>query len=134
MWRLGRIAVGFYAWAVTTAFGAALIDVVYARDASDGSTLIRAEASDVLLAIAALTVLAAAGAIAATWDRGRARTYVVASFAVVIAGLLTPTLLGAAVGPAEHGSLGVGPWLRLGEAGLASLLAFIGLWEAWRRW
>jgi hypothetical protein len=79
---------------------------------------------DLLLAIAALAVLTGIGAVAGTWGRKPARYLLLASLAVVVVGVLTPALVADIVRDAE-GALGVrvGPWVRLGEGGLASTLA-----------
>ena len=124
---------GLYAWTVTIAFGAVLLDVVYAAQFPSDATVVPAEVSDFLLGVAALTVLAGIGAIAASWGWKPARYLLVASLLVVVVGLLTPALLSGLARDAES-ALGVriGPWVRLGECGLASILAFIGLWESWR--
>ncbi len=91
------------------------------------------EMRDVLLGVAALTVLTAVTAIAAVWDWENARYLLVASFAVVVISMLTPMILSGVIGDAEE-TVGVrlGAWVRIGEAALASILAFLGLWESWR--
>lgn len=132
----GPLLIGLYAWTVTVAFGAILLDVVYASQVRRGSPAAMAEAGDVLLGLAALTVLAAivaVAAIAASWELKPARYLLVASLVVVVASLLTPALLSDVVRDAER-ALGVrvGPSVRLGEAGLASILAFAGLRASWR--
>ena len=115
------------------AFGAVLLDVAYANQVPGNSAVVPAEVSDFLLGVACLTVLAGIGAIAAAWGWTPARYLLVASLVVVVVSLLTPALLSGIIRDAE-GALGVrvGPWVRLGEAGLPSILAFVGLRESWR--
>lgn len=126
--------VGFYAWVVTAAFGATLMDVAYAAQVAGDRAVVLGDVSDLLLAVTAMTVVVAIGAIAVCWGRKRARNLLIASLAVVAVGLLTPILLSGIVRGAEDLlDLRVGPWVRLGEAGLASILAFAGLWESWRK-
>jgi hypothetical protein len=134
MRRPRLLLVGLYAWTVTVAFGAALVDVVYAAQMQGDSIVALAEASDFLLGVVLLTVLAAIGAIVASWEWKPSRNLLVASLLVLVAGLLTPALLSDIIRNAE-GALGVrvGALVRLGEGGLASILAFIGLWESWRK-
>lgn len=133
MGKLATLLVGLYAWTVTIAFGAVLLDVVYASQVTPDSAVIVGEMRDVLLGLAALTVLTAFGAIAAVWEWENARYLLIASFAVVVISMLTPVILSGIIGDAEE-SVGVrlGAIVRIGEAGLASVLAFLGLWESWR--
>ena len=133
MGKLATFLVGLYAWTVTIAFGAVLLDVVYASQVAPDSAVVVVEMRDVLLGVAALTVLTAVTAIAAVWDWENARYLLVASFAVVVISMLTPMILSGVIGNAEE-TVGVrlGAWVRIGEAALASVLAFLGLWEAWR--
>jgi hypothetical protein len=127
------MVVGLYAWTATVAFGAVLVDVVYAAQASTGATSVPGEAADLQLGVVAVTLLMAIGAVAVSWDRRPARDPLLASLVVVVAALVTPLVLSGPVGDAEA-ALGVriGPWLRLGVAGLASVLAFVGVRGAWR--
>jgi hypothetical protein len=130
----GILLVGLYAWIVAMAFGASLLDVVYAAHVPGDSTVDLGEVSDLLLGITALTVLAAIGAITASWGWKTARYLLVASLVVVVAELLTPAVLSQLVRDAEGGlRISIGPWVRLGESLLASVLAFVGLWQSWRR-
>ena len=129
-----RVLVGIYAWTVTLAFGAAVLDVVYAAQLRGGSTAGAGEAADALLGLTALAVLVGVGAIAASWDRKPAVALLVASLAIILVGLPAAALLAGVVGDVEQASgVRVGPWLRLGGGGLASVLAFAGLWASWRR-
>jgi hypothetical protein len=129
----GPLLVGLYAWTVTVAFGAVLLDIVDATQVPRSSAAVLAEGSDLLLGLASLTVLAGIGAIAASWEWKPARYLVVASLVVVVAAVLTPAVLSDVIQEAER-ALGVrvGPWVRLGAGGLASILAFVGLRESWR--
>lgn len=88
------------------AFGAVLLDVVYATQIPVTSPLVRTEVSDILLVVAGLTVFAAIGAIAASWGRKTARYLFVASLAVVMVGLQTPALLSGIIRDADS-ALGV---------------------------
>lgn len=131
MQRLVPGLVGLFAWTATVAFGATLLDVADA--AGDGSTSTSSEAVDLLLAITAVTILTGIAAIAATRDRPRTRAFLAASLAVLVIGLLTPAFLSGIVDDvARSTDVRVGPWIRLGEGALVSVLAFVGLWTSWR--
>jgi hypothetical protein len=125
--------VGLYAWTVTLAFGATLIDVVDAGPIPSGPSAVPSEAGDLLLAISALAVLTGIGAVMGSWGSTLASYVLVASLAVAVVGLLTPTLVGGIISDAERAlEVRIGPWVRVGEGGVASILAFVGLWESWR--
>jgi hypothetical protein len=123
--RVGPLLVGFYAWIVAVSCGAILLDVVYARLAADVVTDVR----DLLLGIVAVTIVAGVGAVAAAWTFAAPRYLLLASVVLVVVEPLVPALLSGVVRDAE-GALGVaiGPWIRIGGSGLASVLAFFGLW------
>jgi hypothetical protein len=134
MRQLGGLLVGLYVWTVTTMFGATVVDVVYAAQVPGRATGAQAEVADFLLVLAGLTVLAAIAAVAASWEWTPARWPIVASLAFVVLGLVGPALLLDVVREAETASgVRLGPWLRVGFAGLASLLAFLGPWAYWRK-
>ena len=122
----GWLLVGGYAWAAAVAFGAALLDVVHASPAGGSAPAGESEAADVLLALIALAIATGLGALAASADRPLVRGALLASLGILVGSLFAPSLLGGFVGAAD----GAGSWLRLGLAGLASLLAFVGLWAS----
>ena len=122
----GWLLVGGYAWTVAVAFGAALLDVVHASPAGGSAPAGESEAADVLLALIALAIATGLGALAASADRPLVRGALLASLGILVGSLFAPSLLGGFVGAAD----GAGSWLRLGLAGLASLLAFVGLWAS----
>lgn len=122
----GWLLVGGYAWAVAVAFGATLLDVVNASPAGGSAPAGESEAADVLLALTALAIATGLGALAAAADRPLVRGALLASLGIVVGSLFAPSLLGGFVGEAD----GAGSWLRLGLAGMASLLAAVGVWAS----
>lgn len=133
--NLQFLLAALYAWIVSVFFGAVLLDIVYFNAASGtvapAETIeLFMEAADFLLLILALTLLAGAAAIAATWKAGLARNLFIASLLLVVAEFLAPVLFFDAI-EAVRASLGfyAGSWVRLTLSGLSSLLAFLGLWK-----
>jgi hypothetical protein len=133
--NLQFLLAALYTWIASVFFGAVLLDIVYFNAASrtvapDETIRLFSEAADVLLLVLALSLLAGVAAIAAAWKEGLARNLFIASFLLVIAQFLAPVLLIDVI-EAARASLGfnAGPWVRLTLNGLASLLAFLGLWK-----
>ena len=122
----GWLLVGGYAWAAAVAFGATLLDVVDVSSTNASATAGGSEAADLLLVLTALAIATGLGALAASADRPLVRGALLASLGILVGSLFAPSLLGGFVGAAD----GAGSWLRLGLAGLASLLAFVGLWAS----
>ena len=124
---IASLFVGFYGWVVIVFFGATLLDTVYANAIrgmldSGKAAAVFSSASDFLLLVLALTVLAAIGAIGSSWQSGLARNLFLASGLLVIVELLAPIFMR--------------PWLLESNAGLgvrlllsaaASVLGFFGL-------
>jgi hypothetical protein len=129
----GPLLVGLYAWTVTVMLGAVLIDVVWASQMSTDAPEVAAEVRDFLLVLAAMPAVTAIGAIAVSGDHKPAGYPLVASFVLVVFAVLAPVFLSGIIGEVDR-ALGVrvGPWLRIGDAGLASILAFVGLRASWR--
>lgn len=123
---LGWLLVGGYAWAAAVAFGATLLDVVDASSTSASATSGRSEAADLLLVLTSLAIVTGLGAVAAAGDRPLARGALLASLGILVLSLFAPALLIGIVGEAA----GAGSWVRLGLAGLTSLLAVVGLWAS----
>jgi hypothetical protein len=128
-----------YAWLASVFVGAVILDIVYFDAASrivtpDETIELFMEAADFLLLLLALTLLAGAAAIAATWKAGPARNLLLASFLLVVAEFLVPVLFFDAI-EAVRVSLGfnAGPWVRLTLSSLSSLIAFLGLWKLYSR-
>jgi hypothetical protein len=132
MRRLDLAATGLYAWSTAFVAGLTLADVLFASTRSVPPTAGSAVA-DLLLEVVAVLVMLGLLATASVWDRPRVRAPLLASLAIVVIGSFTPLLLGGVADAAER-SLGVsiGPALRLGEVGLASVAAFVGFWRAMR--
>ena len=89
---LTRIVVGLYAWLASVAFGAAWLDLVYAR-AVPASEAAFSRVADLLLMISAASVLAALAALVLAWSWRQVRSLLTASLALVILGLLAPVFL-----------------------------------------
>lgn len=123
----GSFIASLYAWMVTVLFGGTLLDVVYARAIRTMLEPARlaavfSRASDLLLLVVALALLAALGAIAVSWSRPAARGLFVASALFLLAELLAPVVLAPlAVGPQS------GSWIRLLVSLATSVAAFAGL-------
>ena len=131
--RIAALLVGLYAWLVTLALGATAFDIAAASAVVTSATPPPAEAADLMLSLMAVTTVAGLAAVGAAWPRRSARYLVAASIVVVAVGLFTPALLGSAIDAAQVSTgLRVGASVRLAEAGLASILAFVGLRAAWR--
>ncbi len=122
----GRIAdwfMGFYAWIVALAFGAALIDSVYARSLADSTSVAAvakafSESADIQTLPMALAVVAGIGALVMVAQKPLARYFAIASLALTLAPLPVVMLFGDLAAQA-----GAGTGLRLALAGGASLFA-----------
>jgi hypothetical protein len=127
--RASSLIVASYAWIVAVLFGAILLDAAYARLATGDPADVR----DLLLAIVAVVIVAGIGAVVVSWGRGVASVLLLISVALVGAELLAPAILSVMVDDIERAfGFGIGPWIRLGGIGTASVLAFVGWWLACR--
>lgn len=129
MEKLGSLVVGLYAWVITAFFGAVLLDVVYAN-VTPGAAAAFSEAADFLLLVGAVTVLAALGAIGLSWNSRVARILFIASLLIIALEFLAPAFLSSFL--RDVGSAW-GTGIRITINGLASVLAFIGLYEFYRQ-
>jgi hypothetical protein len=129
--HVGLLLVGAYAWIETVLFGAILLDVVRATQVPDARM---GEVRDALLGIGVLALLTGLGAVAAWWQTRTVSALLLASLALLSVEFLAPALLSQAVRDVEAASgFRIGPWIRLGVSGSASVLAFVGWWVASRR-
>ena len=117
----GVVAVGFYAWLATVSFGLVVLDIAYSR-LVPGAAAAFSEIADFLLAVDAITGIAALSAIGLAWNSGTTRTLVATGIGVVALGFLIYPLLATVLRDAS--SLGAG--LRVALAATVSLLAFAG--------
>lgn len=126
---------GLYTWVVSLFFGAILLDIVYANLAfsvlqpTERASMF-SEGADFLLLIGGLALLTALGAIGSSWNLGSSRYWFVASALFIVAEFLAPMFFSSlvqSIGENLGGNLG--PMIRLSGNGLASILAFIGLWR-----
>lgn len=124
-----------YTWIVSLFFGAILLDVAYSNLAFNAlqpteRASMFSEVADFLLLIGGFTLLTAVGAIGSSWNLGSPRYWFIASALFIVAEFLVPMLffpLVQSIG--ENLGVNVGPMIRLSGNGLASILAFIGLWK-----
>jgi hypothetical protein len=124
-----------YTWIVSLFFGAILLDVAYSNLAFNAlqpteRASMFSEVADFLLLIGGLALLTALGAIGSSWNLGSPRYWFIASALFIVAEFLVPMLffpLVQSIG--ENLGVNVGPMIRLSGNGLASILAFIGLWK-----
>jgi hypothetical protein len=127
---LRSLVVGFYAWVTTVFFGVILLDIVYARLLRDAlgageRAAVFSEVSDALLFFGAVTIVAALGAIASSWNSTVVRAVLVASLIILGLEFATPVLALPFLRNAQE--LNIGPLLRLVPSGLASILALVAL-------
>ncbi len=120
---------GLFTWIVTIFFGMILLDVVYANLVPKSAVAI-SEVTDLLLLIGALTILAAIGAIAFSWNASLARNFFIASLILLLLEFLAPTLPSPLIGDTQGSTLSTA--IRLVISGSASLLALFGLHNLYR--
>lgn len=130
------LIVGVYSWVTAVFFGGILLDIVYANLISGtlgafGSTAVFSEVSDVLLRIGFVTILAAIGAIAFSWKTTVARNLFIASLFIISFEFLIPVFFSRFIQSVQE--LNIDPWLRIIPSGLASALAFVGLYNYYRQ-
>jgi hypothetical protein len=123
---------GLYAWSTALALGVVLADMVIAGQPGIGGAA-RSEVGDLLLLSSGAILVLGVGATAASVGHRSASWPLAASVVVLVVGLFTPLWFGG-VATALEAALGVaiGPALRLAEASLVSILAFIGFWGSVR--
>ena len=134
--RLRSLVIGFYAWVIAVFFGGILLDIVYSNRLQDileplESTTVFSDVADILLLPGFVTVLAAIGAIAFSWHSRAARNLFIASLLFVLFEFLIPVFFFPFIQYVEN--LNIGSWLRIIPSGLASILAFIGLYKFYRQ-
>lgn len=124
---LGTFLIAFYCWVTIAFFGADLLDIVYARairgavDPAQAAAVF-AKASDFLLLVVGLSVLASLGAIGTSWGASLPRSLFLASAVLILGELLAPVVLRPlALGP------GAGAWVRFLLSASASVLGLLGL-------
>ena len=123
--RARFLLVGAYVWLVAVCFGGTLVDVAYASVVSGDPADVR----DLLLGLSVMAIVAGIAATTAAWEWGAAGYLLLVSLVLVVGELVAPVFLSGSIIDAE-GALGVGlgPWIRLGVSGSASVLAAIGFW------
>ena len=130
--RFRFLLVGIYAWLATVFLGGSLLDKVYAiylkgiLGASE-SRMVFSEISDILLCIGFIMVISAIGAITASWKSKVARNLLIASLIAFFFEFLIPVLSSFTNNPQDLS------WMRLLPSGLASILAFIGMYKYYRQ-
>ena len=127
--RLSAFFGGLYTWVVTIFFGMVLLDIVYAHQTPKAVTAF-SEVSDFLLLIGALTVLAAIGAIAFSWQSRSARIFFAASLVILFLEFAIPVFLSPLFRDMQSSA-----WptiVRIMVSGSASVLAFLGLHKLYR--
>lgn len=129
---LPSLVAGFYAALVALFSGAILMDIVYARRLSDllgaaERAPLFAGIADLLLLVGFFAVLAAIGAIAASWRSKRAMLLCIASLFALSLEFLAPFFIAPFLRQADAPHLG--PWLRVLPAGAATLLAILAVYQ-----
>ena len=114
---------------LTIFFGMILVDILYARLVPGASTAF-SRVADILLLVGFATFLTAIVAIAFAWKSKAARSFLIASFLLLLLEFVIPVLVGPFVQGAE--GLAIGPWLRVLPSGGASILALIGMGRYYR--
>jgi hypothetical protein len=128
----GSLLVGAYTWIVVAAFGAVLLDVVYAsgiRAALEPSQAARLfnEPADFLGLLFGVSIVAAVAALAAAWHT-KARNFLIGSALIVLGTPFVAVLVGPVLAETQAGS-----WLRIALSGAASVLGLFGLGNVYRR-
>jgi hypothetical protein len=130
--RFSLLLVGIYAWLTAVFLGGTWLDKVYANQingvlGTSEKALVFPEVSDALLCSSFILVIFAIGAIAVSWKSGAARNLFIASLLVFSFEFLIP-LLSSTIKNTQDLS-----WARLLPSGMASFLAFIGLYKYYRQ-
>jgi len=128
---IAALFVGFYTWIIAVFFGTVLLDIIYSNllynflGTVDTITVF-SKVSDFLLLIGAVAILAAIGAISSSWKSKSARNLFIASFLILILEFLIPVFFFQF---SHNIQLNIGQLVRIIINGLASILAFIGLYK-----
>lgn len=127
------LLVGLYAWVAAVYLGGILLDKVYANYlkgilGSSERAMVFSEISDALLCIGFVMVITAIGAIAVSWKLRIARNLFIASLLAFSFEFLIPILSSFVRNTQELSRL------RLLPSGIASILAFIGLYKYYRQY
>ena len=130
--RIRFLLVGLYAWVAAVLFGGILLDMTYAKLLKDAiglseRTMIFSDISDTLLLFSFVMLITALGAVLSSWKYRTARYIFVASILAFFFEFLIP--LGI---PFIKDAQGLS-WIRLLPSGMASILAFIGLYKFYRQ-
>lgn len=133
--KFSSLVVVVYAWMTAVFFGGVLLDLVYFKTLNDRlatsySAVLFSEVSDFFLLFVFVLIVAAVAAIALSWKSTTARIYFAASLFFTIFELITPVIFSQFIANSQN--FAFGPWLRITLNGLASLLAFIGLYKYFR--
>ena len=108
--------------------GAVLLDILYAKMVPE-ATAAFSEAADFLLLIYFVTLVAAVGAIAFSWKSSVARAYFIASLVILFLELLVPVFFSQLK---DTPGSGLTTTIRILINGLASVLAFMGLYKFYK--
>jgi phosphoglycerol transferase MdoB-like AlkP superfamily enzyme len=130
--RFRFLFVGLYAWVAAVFLGGTLLDKVYANNlkgvlGSSERAMVFSEISDILLCIGFVLVIAGIGAIAVSWKSRIARNLFIASLVVLSFEILIPVFSALFKNTQELS------WMRLLPSGIASILAFIGMYTFYRQ-
>jgi hypothetical protein len=130
--RFRFFLVGLYAWISAVFLGGILLDMLYANLLKDDigsseSAIIFSEISDRLLCMGFVMVILAIGAIAVSWRLRIARYLFIASLFAFSFEILIPFLFSTIKTSQELTGV------RLLPSGIASVLAFIGLYKYYRQ-
>jgi hypothetical protein len=128
--QLSSFFIGLYAWMLTVFFGMVLLDMIYSRLVAGAGDAF-SKVSDFLLVIGFITLLLSVAAIVSSWKSKAGRVLLIASLLVMLFEFLIPVVFSSFV--RNDAGLAIGPWLRLLPTGLASILAFIGLYKCFQR-
>ena len=130
--RFRFLLVGLYAWVTAVFLGGILLDMVYANLLKDvigfsERAIIFSDISDTLLCIGFVLVISAVGAIAVSWKSRIARYLFIASLLAFSFEFFIPILFTFIKTTPELSGV------RLLPSGIASILAFIGLFKYYRQ-
>ena len=129
--RFRFLFVGLYTWLAAVFFGGILLDKVYSKSlkgvlGSSDSAMVFSEISDTLLCIGFVLVISGIGAIAVSWNSRIARILFIASLVAFSLEFSIP-IFSSFIKTTQDLS-----WIRLFPSGMASILAFIGLYKYYR--
>jgi hypothetical protein len=130
--RFRFLVVGLYTWVAAVFLGGILLDMLYAKYLKgvlgfSESAMVFSEISDTLLCLGFVMVISAIGAIAVTWKSKIARNLFTASLLIYFLEFLIP-IFSSFIKDTQGLS-----WIRPLPSGIASILAFIGLYKYFRQ-